>query len=34
MTKVSAMWITSVINLAKLFKVRQAEAEKAGDGHR
>eukprot|EP00903_Cladosiphon_okamuranus_P008794 g8423.t1 len=31
---VSAMWITSVINLATLFKARQAEAEKAGDGHR
>ncbi|CAM9442825.1 unnamed protein product [Pylaiella littoralis] len=31
---VSAMWITSVVNLAKLFKVRQAEAEKAADGHR
>ncbi|CAM9274329.1 unnamed protein product [Scytosiphon promiscuus] len=32
---VSAMWITSVVSLAKLFRVRQAEAEKAGaDGHR
>ncbi|CBJ31945.1 conserved unknown protein [Ectocarpus siliculosus] len=32
---VSAMWITSVVNLAKLFRVRQAEAEKAAaEGHR
>lgn len=29
------MWITSVVNLAKLFRVRQAEAEKAAaEGHR